>query len=145
MSSEWSKQPLTRAVARSIRSGTRTTRPYLDGHRFFFDDLKEIWSTPDRHQVVLTHKKDPVWQYWRFTDSDGWQFLGHFITKELAQAAAEFKHTEVAPSTPDAGTYVVATKEDRTLKVRCQSSDGPSALQGIFMRMGYSVEVQEVS
>lgn len=145
MTSEWERQPLTRAVARSIRSGTRVTRPILEGHRFSYDDLKEMWSTPERHHVVLTHHKDPTWQYWRFTDEKSWQLKEVADTRQEAQDAAE-RDEAANPTYPQgAGTYVVATKEDRTLRVRCESGDGPSALSGIFTRMGYSVEVQEVS
>lgn len=145
MTSEWIKQPLTRAVARSIRSGTRVTRPIMEGHRFDFTDLKEVWSTEDRHHVVLTHHKDPVWQYWCF-DDERWQLRGWATTKEVAQAAGNVDAFPEETSEPaEKGIYVVATKEGRTLRTRCFSQDGPPALAGIYKRMGYDVKVHEVS
>jgi hypothetical protein len=144
MSLEWIKQPLTRAIARSIRSGTRVSRPTLDGHRFIYDDLKQMWADSSAHHVVLTHDKDPIWQYWRYSPEGGWEFKDTAETLEDIQQIAGLEVVDEV-ETRAAGTYVVAQKDGSTLRVHCTSREGPEAISAIWKRMGYAVSLEEVS
>lgn len=138
----FTKQPLTRQVARSIRSGTRVARPSLDGHRFDYSDLQELWATEDAHHAVLTHAKDPVWQYWRLGQK-GWSLVNVATTRTAVQSLAANEEILTTPA-GGRGTYVVACQGDRKIRVRCTSAEGPDALSGVFTRLGYQVHVDEV-
>jgi hypothetical protein len=136
------KQPLTQHIARSLRSGTRVTRPSFDGHRFDYNDLKELWASGNGQHVVLTHDKDPIWQYWRLIDKS-WRLMNVATTRRAAQVLAQSEEMLTAPA-GGAGTYVVAKKDDRAIRVKCQSENGSTELTGIFTRLGYEVQVDEV-
>lgn len=137
----WTQQPLTREVARGLRAATRKS-PGLDGHRFSYNDLKELWKAEEGGHLVLTHDADPVWQHWATTPDGGWQLTGYYADREAAKAAAEA--APISAATPQ-GRYVLAWRPGgRTIRVRCQTHD-PVPLQGIFQRLGYETNVEDVA
>ena len=139
----FARQPLTRYVARGMRAATRGKE--LDGHKFTFTDLKELWISEDEHHVVATHETDPLWQYWLDTpDGGGWTLASVHHSREAACSAA-YDH-EFAEMLPAPGTYLVACAGEgrRVIRVRCEAADGPAVLVGIFTRLGYEVGIEEV-
>lgn len=138
---EWVKQPLTREIARGLRAATRKITP-IDGHRFRFTDLKELWSADNEH-FVCTHDEDRVWQYYHRSPDGGVQLICCVKTRRQAQAAAET--TQNPPSSTPSGTYVLAWQPGgRIIRVTCHSGD-PSVQQGIFQRLGYETSVEQVA
>lgn len=136
------KQPLTRTVARGMRSVTKNKE--LDGHKFSYNDLKELWISEDEHHVVCTHDIDKAWQYWLDAPEGGWTLASVHGSREAAQSAAlDHEFPEVQP---DTGTYVLARKSQghRTIRVKCTSDLGPSYWTGFFAKLGYSTSVEEV-
>jgi hypothetical protein len=114
-----------------------------DEHRLLYEDLAEVWATtPDEDHVVLTHKKDPVWQYWYCHPKDNWTFTSVHKTREEAVEAAG---VAAVPPMP-AGTYVVAHRpKGRVIRVLCTSQSGPEVLSSIFSKMDYAVKVEQVA
>ena len=139
---EWEKRPTTRALARSMRASNRVTRTMIDEHRLLYEDLAEIWSTPDETAVVLTHKKDPVWQLWLHDPDTNWQFTSVHKSLSEAQKVAQSRLPKQTPP----GTYLVAQKGNgRVIKVLCTSEEGPKVLTSIFEKMDYAVRMEEVA
>lgn len=137
------KQPLTRTVARGMRAATKGKG--LDGHKFNYIDLKELWISEDEHHVVVTHQNDSAWQYWLDAPEGGWTLASVHKSREAAQSAA-LDH-EIPEAQPETGTYVLATKGQghRTIRVKCTSELGPAYWSGFFLRLGgYSTSVEEV-
>ena len=135
----WEKQPLTRAVARSLRAGSRGIE--LAGQRFRYNDLKELWAVDDIH-AVLTHEGDKSWQYW-FHGAHGWTLVGVYPTRKEAQAAAG------QPQDDDAlepGTYVMARWDEngRWMRVRSSSDRITENLCDIFKNLGCETRVDSV-
>lgn len=133
------KQPLTRAVARSLRAGSRGIE--LAGQRFRYNDLKELWAVDDIH-AVLTHEGDNCWQYW-FHGAHGWTLVGVYPTRKEAQAAAG------QPQDDDAlepGTYVMARWDEngRWMRVRSSSDRITENLCDIFKNLGCETRVDSV-
>ena len=93
----FAKQPLTRYVARGMRAATKGRE--LDGHRFTFTDLKELYISDDEHHVVATHAKDPVWQYWLDTPNGGGWVLAsaHHSLRAACSAACDHEYGEPLP------------------------------------------------
>jgi hypothetical protein len=141
MTLHFNRQPLTREVARGLRAATRKV-PALDGHRFIYTDLKELWATEDGIHLVLTHDSDPVYQYWYRPPEGTMELVCCTSTRQEAQAAAEAKAVPLPP-TPS-GHYVLAWRPGgRTIRVACKSKD-PSVMRGIFERLGYETNVEEI-
>lgn len=142
MSLGWQKQPLTRFVARGMRAATKGKE--CDGHKFSFNDLKELWISDDEHHVVCTHDEDKSWQYWLQTPEGGWELASTHGSRTAAQSAA-LDH-ETPENQPEPGVYVLATKGEghRTIRVRCESQEGPGYWSGLFLRLGYVTTVEEV-
>ena len=140
----FAKQPLTRYVARGMRAATKGRE--FDGHKFRYEDLKELWISADEHHVVLTHDVDPVWQYWCDTlDGGGWVLAS--IHHSLAAAQSAACDHQFAETQPKPGTYVVACApggEHRWIRVRVTSKDGPAMLRRIFTDLDYAVWMEEV-
>jgi hypothetical protein len=135
----WEKQPLTRALARSLRAGSRGIE--LAGQRFRYNDLKELWAVDDIH-AVLTHEGDKSWQYW-FHGAHGWTLVGVYPTRKEAQAAAG------QPQDDDAlepGTYVMARWDEngRWMRVRSSSDRITENLCDIFKNLGCETRVDSV-
>jgi hypothetical protein len=139
----FARQPLTRIVARGMRAATRGKE--LDGHKFSFGDLQELWISDDEHHVVATHTKDPGWQYWQDTpDGGGWQLASvHHSLRAACSAACDHEYGEVLP---ESGRYVVACAGEghKVIRVRVTSTEGPELIRGIFTRLGYEVGMEEV-
>lgn len=134
------KQPLTREVARHLRAATRKVPP-LDGHRFLYTDLKELWATEDGEHLVLTHDLDPIWQYWHRSPTGGMALVCCRPTRIEAQRAAE----AAVVTTVTAGKYVLAQQPGgRVIRVACRSED-PSIVRSIFDKLGYTTSVQVVA
>ena len=136
---DFQKQPLTRAVARSLRAGSRGIE--LAGQRFRYNDLKELWAVDDIH-AVLTHEGDKSWQYW-FHGEHGWTLVGVYPTRKEAQAAAG------QPQDDDAlepGTYVMARWDEngRWMRVRSSSDRITENLCDIFKSLGCETRVDSV-
>ena len=136
---DFQKQPLTRAVARSLRAGSRGIE--LAGQRFRYNDLKELWAVDDIH-AVLTHEGDKSWQYW-FHGAHGWTLVGVYPTRKEAQAAAG------QPQDDDAlepGTYVMARWDEngRWMRVRSSSDRITENLCDIFKSLGCETRVEDV-
>ena len=136
---DFQKQPITRAVARSLRAGSRGIE--LAGQRFRYNDLKELWAVDDIH-AVLTHEGDKSWQYW-FHGEHGWTLVGVYPTRKEAQAAAG------QPQDDDAlepGTYVMARWDDngRWMRVRSSSDRITENLCDIFKSLGCETRVDSV-
>lgn len=142
MSLGWSKQPLTRTVARGMRAVTKGRE--FDGHRFSYNNLQELWISEDEHHVVCTHDDDKVWQYWLDAPEGGWALASVHGSREAAQSAA-LDH-ERPETQPDTGTYVLATKGQghRTIRVKCLTGEGPEYWVRSFTKLGYSTSVEEV-
>lgn len=142
MTLEWEKKPVSRELTRNMRAINRVKRMTVDEHRLLYEDLAEVWATSDEDHVVLTHKKDAVWQYWHRHPTDNWTFVSVHKTREKAVEAAGIAAVPPMP----AGTYVVAQKgTGRPIRVRCTSQSGPEALQSIFTKMDYTVKVENVA
>ena len=136
---DFQKQPITRAVARSLRAGSRGIE--LAGQRFRYNDLKELWAVDDIH-AVLTHEGDKSWQYW-FHGAHGWTLVGVSPTRKEAQAAAG------QPQNDDAlepGTYVMARWDEngRWMRVRSSSDRITENLCDIFKNLGCETRVDSV-
>lgn len=136
---DFQKQPITRAVARSLRAGSRGIE--LAGQRFRYNDLKELWAVDDIH-AVLTHEGDKSWQYW-FHGEHGWTLVGVYPTRKEAQAAAG------QPQDDDAlepGTYVMARWDEngRWMRVRSSSDRITENLCDIFKSLGCETRVDSV-
>lgn len=136
---DFQKQPITRAVARSLRAGSRGIE--LAGQRFRYNDLKELWAVDDIH-AVLTHEGDKSWQYW-FHGAHGWTLVGVYPTRKEAQAAAG------QPQSDDAlepGTYVMARWDEngRWMRVRSSSDRITENLCDIFKNLGCETRVDSV-
>lgn len=139
---DWQKRPTTRELARNMRASNRATRKMIDEHRLLFEDIAEIWATPEDTHVVLAHKKDPVWQCWWRNDSGVWIFESVHATLSEAQEAVE----DHAVPSPPAGTYVVAREgSGRPIRVRCVSKEGPALISKIFTLMGYDTKIENVA
>lgn len=138
----FSKQPLTRTVARGMRAATKGKE--LDGHRFSYNNLKELWISEDERHVVVTHDDDKLWQYWLDAPEGGWALASVHKSREAAQSAA-LDH-EIPEAQPETGLYVLATKGEgsRTIRVKCESSEGPEFWVRTFTKLGYSTSVEEV-
>ena len=134
------KAPLTRALARSLRAGTRGID--FNGHRFRYTDLKELWATPDDLHAVLTHDEDKDWQYW-FHGATGWTLVGIYPTRKEAQAAAGQPQSE---SELEPGTYVMARwdEKSRWMRVRSSSDRITENLCDIFKSLGCETRVDSV-
>lgn len=141
----WHKQPLVLTVARSLRASTRPTRPEIDGHRFCYEDLRELWASDDECHVAFTHTHDRSWQYWFNAPQGGWTPISVHTSRAKAQAAALHE----PPSALAPGTYVLARdggrRDARVISVQCTTTRGPQLLCDIFAAMGYVTEVKEVS
>lgn len=136
------KQPLTRTVARGMRAATKGKE--FDGHRFSYNDLKELWISEDEHHVVCTHDTDKVWQYWLDAPEGGWVLASTHGSREAAQSAAlDHERPEVQP---DPGTYVLATRGpgSRVIRVKCELDESPEYWVRTFTKLGYSTSVEEV-
>lgn len=142
MTIEWAKVPTTRALARTLRVANRIHRKTIDEHRLLYEDLAEIWSIPEETYVVLTHKKDTIWQLWVLDCDDGWTFMSvHQDRSEAQQTALQHLPKEILP-----GTYVIAQKGNgRLIKVPCTSKEGPEILRSIFAKLDYSVKIEDVA
>lgn len=137
----WTPQPLTREVARGLRAATRKSSG-LDGHRFSFNDLKELWRAEEGDHIVLTHDADPVWQRWGTTPEGGWQLKSCHSSRQEAQRAAEQCETTLA--SPPEGIYILAWRPGgRTIRVQCRSND-PQIMREIFENLGYQTNVEAV-
>jgi hypothetical protein len=138
----WTKQPLTQGLARSLRAATRR-HPHIDGHTFGFSDLKELWVADDVH-VICTHDHDPVWQYWYQHPEKGWMPISIHDTRQQAQQAAA-GNVAPGPTGPTPGTYVCAQLgQGRWMRVLVQSRDGKELLTGIFTRLGANTKIETV-
>ena len=139
----WEKQPLNQQVARALRGPTRRHNTPVDGHRFVFDDLRELWCAGET-QVVLTHDQDPVWQYWADTPDRGWRLVSVHATRQAAQEVA----VEQTPETPviAPGTYVLARFAESRPWMRIQVSTDQCAadIQSIYVRLGAEVKTEVV-
>lgn len=142
---EWVKHPLTREVARAIRAANRVGRYEIEDHRFAYADLKELWASEDECHAVLTHDKDPIWQYW--VNDGAWRQFSVHRTREDAQKEALVQTQEEPTSTPVPGIYLLARcgTDSRPIKVHCTSQEGPEALRSIFARLGYAVALENVA
>lgn len=140
---EWERKPISRTLTRNMRAINRVKQMTIEDHRLLYEDLAEVWATtPDEDHVVLTHKKDPVWQYWFRHPQDNWTFVSIHKTREKAVEAAGIA---AVPPTP-AGTYVVAQRpQGRVIRVLCTSQSGPDILSSIFSKMDYAVKVEDVA
>lgn len=141
----FNRHPLTREFARILRASARARRPEIDGHRFRYDDLKELWVSADQCHAVLIHDEENCWQYWHNPPTDGgWQLMGLHPSREEAQKAAEM----VRAPTPGPGTYFLAWLPDslstHTIRVRCTTPYAIEALTGIFEKLGYDTNTEEV-
>ena len=136
---DFTKQPLTRALARSLRAGSRGIE--LAGQRFRYNDLKELWGADDLH-AVLTHEGDECWQYW-FHGATGWQLVGVYPTRKEAQAAAGQPQPE---DELEPGTYVMARWDEngRWMRVRSSSERITENLCDIFKSLGCETCVDSV-
>lgn len=144
MKSTWSQPGLSSDLIRHLRAVNRVTRTEIDDHRYAYPDLKEAWLSEDKDHIVLTHTKDRSWHHWVLSE-EGWQFVGVYKSRSVAQDAAENYQAEVA--SPEAGIWVIARvgEQGRPIKVRCTSNEGPTLLQGIFTRLDYEVSVETVA
>ena len=137
---DFQKQPLTRALARSLRAGTRGID--FNGHTFRYTDLKDLWAAADIH-AVLTHAEDTSWQYWFHAPAGGWQLVGVYPTRKEAQEAAGQPQTgeELEP-----GTYVMARWDEngRWMRVRSSSDRITENLCDIFKNLGCETRVDSV-
>lgn len=138
------KQPLTREVARGLRAATRKAVA-LDGHRFIYNDLKELWSSEDGAHLLCTHEGDVIWQYWHYPPEGTARLVCCFPTRREAEAAAALTVTGALPAKALPGIYLLAwSPGGRTIRVQCRSGD-PSIQQGIFERLGYETSIEEVA
>lgn len=139
---DFSKQPLTRALARSLRAGTRGIE--FNGHGFRYSDLKELWATPDDMHAVLTHDEDKTWQYW-FHGAHGWALVGVYPSRLDAQAAAGQEQIK-AEDDLEPGTYVMARWDanGRWMRVRSSSDRITENLSDIFKSLGCETRVEDV-
>jgi hypothetical protein len=136
------KHPLNQGMARTLRASTRATRPEIEGHRFSYAGLKELWATEDREHVVLTHDGEDGWQYWAKGPDGGWELIGVHPTREEAQGAARLPQPSPLG---EPGTYFVAHKpEGRSIRVHCTTPEAVDTLTAIFQKMGYETAVEEV-
>lgn len=127
-----------------MRAINRVKQMMIEEHRLLYEDIAEVWATtPDEDHVVLTHKKDPVWQYWYRHPEDNWTFVSIHKTREKAVEAAQ---ASTEPEVPP-GRYVIAQrdKEARKIRVLCTSQSGPDILSSIFSKMDYAVKVEDVA
>jgi hypothetical protein len=141
---EWERKPVSRELTRNMRAINRVKQMTIDDHRLFYEGIAEVWATiPGEDHVVLTHKKDPAWQYWYKHPEDNWIFLSVHTTREGAQEAVQ---ASTDPETPP-GRYVIAqlSKGARKIRVLCTSESGPDVLSSIFTKMDYTVKVEDVA
>lgn len=138
----WVNQTLGSNVARQMRASTRVA-PSIDGHRFSYNDLKELWSSEDGLHIVCTHKSDKVWQHWRRKpEATTWTPVSVHTSKVKAQAFVD-------DPPPPPGTYLIARADQspgrQVISIRIESSSGAKVLTDIFQNMGYLTELQTVA
>lgn len=143
MTLEWQKKPISRTLTRNMRAINRVKQMMIDEHRLLYEDLAEVWATdPGEEHVVLTHKKDPVWQYWHRHPENNWTLLSVHKSRTAAQDAAQ---ASTEPPVPP-GRYVIAQRpKGRKIRVLCASESGPEVLSSIFTKLDYSVRVEDVA
>lgn len=144
---EWQKQPLNQRVARDLRASTRR-QPSLHGHKFDYNDLKELWMANEVN-VVLCHDEDPVWQYWYYAPAGGWAPISLHETREAAQAAVpEHAPSEYLTKEPEEpGTYVsFRFADDRPWqRTKVLTEDGVERMTSMYERLGCEVQVQNIA
>lgn len=136
----WARMGHASNIARELRAINRVHPVEIDDHRYAYPDLKELWLSEDKDHITLTHHRDPAWQYWHL-GTQGWELVSIHRTRKAAREAALAQ----VPEPVLAGTYVVATGGTRTIRVRCESREGPETLRGIFQRLGYQATLENVS
>jgi len=139
----WEKHHPSHHFARMLRAATQASRPSLDGHCLNFHDLAQILSTEDGHHIVLTHREDTTWQYWRYRDR-ATLISCHPDQESAQQAAFQPWPDSSVPLLP--GHYVLAQKHplSRTIRVKCLSST-PRVVMDIFTDLGYTTTLEDIA
>ena len=123
----WKQEPLTRVLARRLR---RTTQGQsIDGQRFRFEELSELWSAGDF--AVVTHRSHPSWLLFHAPDGGSFQIRSVHSSLRRAQEAA-IEDVVVAP-----GTYLLARfRSRRWMRVPITSESGMETIGSIFRGLG---------
>lgn len=149
----WIKEPLTETTAKEIRKAVRISHDRgIDGHWFDYEDLRTIWRSGDH--VVITHMRDPSWQYWR-RDVEGWAMIGHYRTRREAQVTAEgprLPRPGAKPRQLPPGWHVIATwaeepyaaPERAPMRVPTRSEAIAKDIADVFGRLGCTTEIDLV-
>lgn len=147
---KWELSPRTKRLAQALRAAGHIRRQEIDGHRFVFYSLAELWGTVDGMHAVANHKNERTWQYWYNDPERGWTFISVHQSQRMAKEAARAFKQPPKPAEPK-GVYVVASWSDpeyhghAPMRVLVQSQDGVNVLRGIFSRLGCDTTLEEVS
>jgi hypothetical protein len=139
---DWVKEPLNRRAARGLRAATRRC-PEVDGHRFTYNDLKELWASTNGAHLLCLHDSDPVWQHWHHS-TEGWTLVGVYTNRMKAQVGA----AQIKSPSPvvEAGTYLVAKMgQGRPIRIRCGTAGRLTTIEEIYQKLGYDTSVEEVA
>jgi hypothetical protein len=131
----WKKEPLTRFLARRLR---RTTQGQsIDGQRFRFEELAELWSAG--YFAAATHRSNPSWLLFHAPDGGNFELASVHPSLLGAQAAS------IEDVVREPGTYLLARFPGRRwLRVPITSSTGMEVIGGIFKGMGCEVSSEVV-
>jgi hypothetical protein len=131
----WQKEPLTRFLARRLR---RTTQGQsLDGHRFRFEDLYELWSAD--YFAVASHHKDKSWLLFHAPDGGNFKLVSVHSGLKGAQDAA------IEDEIREPGTYLLARFPGRRwMRVPVSGTSTMGTIGTIFAGLGCEVSSEVV-